>query len=148
MMRKIVNFYLGPREDRVLKTGLHTVADVHCRCCTALLGWKYLAASDLNQRKVGKYILEKALIVKLGAGERESPKDNDGWSRHSGSGVGYGSGLSQRGPTFEPSAEEHPPPVHDEDTARRGEVHRWRGNVGGEVDPAEMDEALQGYFDS
>jgi hypothetical protein len=31
MMRKIVNCYLGPREDRVLVTGLHTVADVHCR---------------------------------------------------------------------------------------------------------------------
>lgn len=143
MMRKIVNFYLGPREDRVLKTGLHTVADVHCRCCTALLGWKYLAAPDLNQRKVGKYILEKALIVKLGAGQREIPQH-----RHLGSGVGYGSGLSQRGPTFEPSAEEQPPPVHDEDAARRGEMHRWRGNAGGEVDLAEMDEALQGYFDS
>ena len=107
MMRKIVNFYLGPREDRfipsarararlpctcvfarcskgvgklrmsescgasalclrlsrrVLLSGLHTVADIHCRGCRALLGWKYLGAFDINHRpKIGRYVLEKGL---------------------------------------------------------------------------------------
>ena len=71
MMRKVVNCYLGPREDRVLIAGLHTVADVRCRCCESLLGWKYLEVFDNNQRlKVGRYVLEKAHIVKVGGKQK------------------------------------------------------------------------------
>jgi hypothetical protein len=71
MMRKVVNCYLGPREDRVLIAGLHTVADVRCRCCESLLGWKYLEVFDNHQRlKVGRYVLEKAHIVKVGGKQK------------------------------------------------------------------------------
>ena len=36
-----VNVTLGPREDRMLITGLHTVCDIHCITCNCVLGWKY-----------------------------------------------------------------------------------------------------------
>jgi len=71
MTRKVVNCYLGPREDRVLIAGLHTVADLRCRCCESLLGWKYLEVFDNNQRlKVGRYVLDKAHIVKAGGKQK------------------------------------------------------------------------------
>ena len=38
-----VNITLGPKEDRVLITGLHTVADVYCNSCQTVLGWKYVS---------------------------------------------------------------------------------------------------------
>lgn len=36
-----VNVTLGPREDRMLITGLHTVCDCYCITCNSVLGWKY-----------------------------------------------------------------------------------------------------------
>ena len=36
-----VNITLGPKEERLLMTGLHTVADIYCTCCSTVLGWKY-----------------------------------------------------------------------------------------------------------
>jgi len=108
MMRKVVNCYLGPREDRVLIAGLHTVADVHCRGCQSLLGWKYLEVFDNNQRlKVGRYVLEKTRIVKVGgkhkgAGEGGVEKDADAVSEAAGrrdwaAGYGVASGAGERG---------------------------------------------------
>ena len=37
-----VNITLGPKEERLLMTGLHTVADIYCTCCNTVLGWKYV----------------------------------------------------------------------------------------------------------
>ena len=37
-----VNITLGPKEERLLMTGLHTVADIYCTCCNTTLGWKYV----------------------------------------------------------------------------------------------------------
>lgn len=37
-----VNIGCGPAEERVLLTGLHAVADIHCECCKTTLGWKYV----------------------------------------------------------------------------------------------------------
>ncbi len=37
-----VNITLGPKEERLLMTGLHTVADIYCTCCSTVLGWKYV----------------------------------------------------------------------------------------------------------
>jgi Yippee zinc-binding/DNA-binding /Mis18, centromere assembly len=39
-----VNISIGPAEDRVLMTGLHTVADIQCTCCSSVLGWKYVSS--------------------------------------------------------------------------------------------------------
>ncbi|KAL2547588.1 Protein yippee-like [Forsythia ovata] len=36
-----MNIAVGPKEDRQLMTGLHTVADVYCSDCREVLGWKY-----------------------------------------------------------------------------------------------------------
>lgn len=33
----------GPAEERVLLTGLHAVADIHCENCKTTLGWKYVS---------------------------------------------------------------------------------------------------------
>ncbi|KAK9202180.1 hypothetical protein WN944_017390 [Citrus x changshan-huyou] len=46
------NIVEGPKEDRHLLTGLHTVADVYCADCGELLGWTY------------KIVLEKFKIAK------------------------------------------------------------------------------------
>lgn len=60
-----MNVMVGPKEDRQLMTGLHTVADVYCLDCHNLLGWKYERAYEETQKyKEGKFILEKSKIVK------------------------------------------------------------------------------------
>lgn len=57
---------LGPREDRVLITGLHTVCDIHCNVCGSVLGWKYEVAFDESQKyKEGKFIIEKTKVLKV-----------------------------------------------------------------------------------
>jgi len=47
---------------------LHTVADIFCSCCQQVLGWKYEQAFEESQKyKEGKYIIEKAKMVKEGS---------------------------------------------------------------------------------
>lgn len=60
-----MNIILGPKEDRQLITGLHTVADVYCSDCGEELGWKYIKAYEETQKyKEGKCVLEKFKIIK------------------------------------------------------------------------------------
>ncbi|KAJ7965307.1 Protein yippee-like [Quillaja saponaria] len=60
-----MNIVVGPREDRHLTTGLHTVADIYCGDCREVLGWKYERAYEASQKyKEGKFIFEKSKIVK------------------------------------------------------------------------------------
>ncbi|KAH0902515.1 hypothetical protein HID58_042018, partial [Brassica napus] len=60
-----MNIVVGPKEDRNLLTGLHTVADISCADCNEPLGWKYERAYESSQKyKEGKFIFEKAKIVK------------------------------------------------------------------------------------
>lgn len=33
----------GPAEQRLLLTGLHSVADIFCESCKTTLGWKYVS---------------------------------------------------------------------------------------------------------
>uniref|UniRef100_A0A7S4KLT5 Protein yippee-like n=1 Tax=Guillardia theta TaxID=55529 RepID=A0A7S4KLT5_GUITH len=64
LFSNVVNITLGPKEDRILITGLHTVADVYCNCCQAVLGWKYVEAFEESQKyKEGKCIIEKAKMA-------------------------------------------------------------------------------------
>ncbi|KAL5698836.1 hypothetical protein ACHQM5_029819 [Ranunculus cassubicifolius] len=59
-----MNVILGPKEDRQLMTGLHTVGDVHCSRCSELLGFKYEKAYEEFQKyKEGKFLLEKSKIA-------------------------------------------------------------------------------------
>ncbi|XP_062156595.1 protein yippee-like At4g27745 [Alnus glutinosa] len=60
-----MNIVEGPKEDRHLITGLHTIADVFCSHCRELLGWKYERAYQAPQKyKEGKFVLENIKIVK------------------------------------------------------------------------------------
>lgn len=60
-----MNIVEGPKEDRQLITGLHTIADVYCSHCRELLGWKYEQAYQAPQKyKEGKIVLENFKIVK------------------------------------------------------------------------------------
>jgi len=65
LMDSLVNVRVGDSEDRLLITGLHTVADVYCMQCNSLLGWKYEEAFEAAQQyKVGKYVCEKVKLNK------------------------------------------------------------------------------------
>lgn len=46
----ILNSKIGPKEDRQLLTGLHTVADLSCNTCQKSVGWCYLRAFEASQR--------------------------------------------------------------------------------------------------
>eukprot|EP00210_Caulerpa_lentillifera_P004825 g4606.t2 len=62
-----INVNTGVREDRFLNTGLHTVADIYCVSCNAVLGWKYELAFEASQKyKEGKFIIETARVMKEG----------------------------------------------------------------------------------
>ncbi|TVU48094.1 hypothetical protein EJB05_07717 [Eragrostis curvula] len=64
---RVVNICLGPKEDRYLITGLHTVNDIYCSCCQQILGWRYEKAYDESQKyKEGKFILERGRMVRDG----------------------------------------------------------------------------------
>lgn len=55
-----VNVKIGPAEDRLLITGLHSVSDIFCKRCEALVGWTYSRAYENSQKyKEGKFIVEK-----------------------------------------------------------------------------------------
>ncbi|KAL1917918.1 uncharacterized protein VTP21DRAFT_3752 [Calcarisporiella thermophila] len=65
LFSKVVNVSTGQVEDRLLITGLHTVADVFCDVCQTTVGWKYIYAYEDSQRyKIGKFVLERERIVK------------------------------------------------------------------------------------
>uniref|UniRef100_A0A7S0RED8 Protein yippee-like n=1 Tax=Chlamydomonas leiostraca TaxID=1034604 RepID=A0A7S0RED8_9CHLO len=67
LFNNVVNVTLGPKEERVLITGLHTVADIYCMGCNTVLGWKYEHAFEESQKyKEGKFIVEKAKVLKEG----------------------------------------------------------------------------------
>ncbi|XP_048805717.1 protein yippee-like 4 isoform X1 [Lagopus muta] len=60
-----VNVGCGPAEQRLLLTGLHSVADIFCENCKTTLGWKYEQAFESSQKyKEGKFIIEMSHMVK------------------------------------------------------------------------------------
>lgn len=38
-----VNVTLGEKEDRLMMTGMHSVADIFCVGCGSIVGWKYVS---------------------------------------------------------------------------------------------------------
>ncbi|KAM1689205.1 hypothetical protein PS1_037013 [Malus domestica] len=70
LFSNVVNITLGPKEDRLMYSGLHTVEDIFCCCCGQILGWKYVIAHEKNQKyKEGKFVLERWRIVEVVAEE-------------------------------------------------------------------------------
>ncbi|KAL5772363.1 hypothetical protein ACOSP7_011965 [Xanthoceras sorbifolium] len=60
----VVNITVGPQEERLMLSGMHTVEDIFCCCCGQILGWKYILAHDKNQQyKEGKFVLERWRIA-------------------------------------------------------------------------------------
>lgn len=59
-----VNITAGRSEERLMITGLHTVADIFCVNCGSNVGWKYEAAHEKSQKyKEGKFILERFKVT-------------------------------------------------------------------------------------
>ncbi|KAG6735796.1 hypothetical protein POTOM_061537 [Populus tomentosa] len=59
-----VNITVGVLEERMMLSGMHTVADIFCCCCGGIIGWKYEAAHEMSQKyKEGKFVLERGRIV-------------------------------------------------------------------------------------
>ncbi|XP_052200410.1 protein yippee-like isoform X2 [Diospyros lotus] len=42
LFSKVTNVTVGEKEERVMTTGLHTVADIFCVGCGSIVGWKYV----------------------------------------------------------------------------------------------------------
>ncbi|KZO91108.1 yippee-domain-containing protein [Calocera viscosa TUFC12733] len=73
LFHSAVNIKQGKKEDRMLLTGMHTVADITCMGCGTSVGWTYLKAYETSQKyKEGKFIIEKEKIVKDNAWSLES----------------------------------------------------------------------------
>ncbi|XP_062433637.1 protein yippee-like 4 [Rhea pennata] len=65
LFNSVVNVSCGPAEQRLLLTGLHSVADIFCESCKTTLGWKYEQAFESSQKyKEGKFIIEMSHMVK------------------------------------------------------------------------------------
>ncbi|KAF9594472.1 hypothetical protein IFM89_031590 [Coptis chinensis] len=63
LLNKVVNVTVGEKEERMLITGVYTIAGVSCINCKSVLGWKYEAAHEEAQKyKEGKYILEMSQV--------------------------------------------------------------------------------------
>nr|GMC48624.1 protein yippee-like At5g53940 [Ipomoea batatas] len=59
LFNNVVNNMVGPLEERMMLSGMHTVADIFCCCCGQIIGWKYEAAHEKSQKyKEGKFVLE------------------------------------------------------------------------------------------
>ncbi|KAH0862374.1 hypothetical protein HID58_079585, partial [Brassica napus] len=57
------NVYAEKKEDRMMMTGLHTVADIYFVKCGSYVGWRYKFDFEKNQQyKEGKSIHERYKI--------------------------------------------------------------------------------------
>ncbi|XP_076906912.1 protein yippee-like [Bidens hawaiensis] len=60
LFSKVANVTIGVKEDRMMMTGLHTVAGIFCVKCGSIVGWTYETAHEKNQKyKEGKSVLER-----------------------------------------------------------------------------------------
>ncbi|KAF1801484.1 putative fad NAD binding oxidoreductase, partial [Mucor lusitanicus] len=65
LIHQVVNICIGDQEERMLMTGLHTVADISCSVCCGKVGWVYIKSPERNQKyKENKFIVEKVRVIK------------------------------------------------------------------------------------
>ncbi|KAE9451487.1 hypothetical protein C3L33_16611, partial [Rhododendron williamsianum] len=75
VLLELVNVTVGDREERMMMTGLHTVADIFCVGCGSNVGWKYEFANEKGQKyKEGKSVLERFKI--------SAPDGSNYWASH------------------------------------------------------------------
>ncbi|KAM5586106.1 protein yippee-like [Rosa sericea] len=64
LFNNAVNITMGALEERMMLSGVHTVADIFCCFCGQIVGWKYETAHDMAQKyKEGKFVLERGRII-------------------------------------------------------------------------------------
>lgn len=69
---EVVNVSHSIHHNRTLLTGRYIVANVTCKMCGNNLGWKYLTAAETSQKyKEGRYLIEKARVVKETSSQHE-----------------------------------------------------------------------------
>ncbi|KAH9802475.1 protein yippee-like [Citrus sinensis] len=60
LFNSTVNITVGASEERLMLSGMHTVADIFCCSCGQIVGWKYESAREKSQKyKEGKFVLER-----------------------------------------------------------------------------------------
>ncbi|KAK4514108.1 Lanosterol synthase (Oxidosqualene--lanosterol cyclase) [Mucor velutinosus] len=65
LIHQVINISIGDQEERMLMTGLHTVADISCSVCCGTIGWVYIKSPEMNQKyKENKFIIEKLRVIK------------------------------------------------------------------------------------
>ncbi|KAF5181038.1 yippee-like [Thalictrum thalictroides] len=69
LFSKVVNVTEGEKEDRLMMTGLHTVADIFCVGCGSIVGWKYEVAL-------------KVYFGEVGGSQVTGPDGNGYWMNH------------------------------------------------------------------
>ncbi|KAM7498679.1 hypothetical protein LguiA_023093 [Lonicera macranthoides] len=63
LFNNAVNVTVGTHEERMMLSGMHTIADIFCCCCGQIVGWKFEAAHEKSQKyKEGKFVLERGRI--------------------------------------------------------------------------------------
>lgn len=45
LFQACVNVLSGPKEERLMTTGMHVVADISCAKCLNVVGWKYVSVA-------------------------------------------------------------------------------------------------------
>lgn len=65
LVKRVVNIFQSKEEERMLMTGIHTVADISCDICKSKIGWIYIKSPEKTQKyKEGKFIIEKLKVIK------------------------------------------------------------------------------------
>ncbi|TPX66936.1 hypothetical protein SpCBS45565_g04082 [Spizellomyces sp. 'palustris'] len=68
LFHDVVNIIQGQPQDRPMTTGQHTVCDIFCINCQAVLGYVGEKAFEEDQKyKEGKFILERSLLCEVSA---------------------------------------------------------------------------------
>ncbi|KAF6153586.1 hypothetical protein GIB67_027453 [Kingdonia uniflora] len=79
-----VNISVGETNDRMMMTGMHTVANISCVGCGSIVGWKYEYVQEKSQKyKEGKFILERTSILSHTTSQDTIPVTLEG-SKHGG----------------------------------------------------------------
>ncbi|KAI9157120.1 hypothetical protein LWI28_017203 [Acer negundo] len=65
MFTQAMNISLGRPEERMMISGVYTIANINCSKCGEELGWKYLRAHNTTQKyKEGNFVLERVKMIK------------------------------------------------------------------------------------
>ncbi|KAF9672775.1 hypothetical protein SADUNF_Sadunf11G0079300 [Salix dunnii] len=62
-----VNITVGVLEERMMLSGMHTVADIFCCCCGGIIGWKYDSLISLFPSLTGGSTRDESKVQKKGS---------------------------------------------------------------------------------